>query len=106
MVSGKRWTGTMVDLLAVSLYLLNGCGEKSSLEKMAEKILKHATNKDVDVKYFVFWLNENNQHNQDSDIKMDFGRLQHFFCSIFCWRWNVPTPQNLFQHRTGQFPAK
>ena len=50
MVSEKRWIGIMVAFLTLSLLLVNACSEKSSQEKMAEKILKQATGKDVDVK--------------------------------------------------------
>jgi hypothetical protein len=50
MVSEKRWMGIMVALLTLSLSLVNGCGEKSSQEIMAEKALKQATGKDVNVK--------------------------------------------------------
>ena len=50
MVSEKRWIGIMVAFLTLSLFLFNACSEKSSQEKMAEKTLKHATGKDVDVK--------------------------------------------------------
>ncbi len=50
MVSEKRWIGIMVALLTLSLFLVNACSEKSSEEKIAEKALKQATGKDVDVK--------------------------------------------------------
>ena len=50
MVSGKLWIGVLVAILALSPLLMTGCGEKSSQEKMAEKALKLATGKDVDVK--------------------------------------------------------
>ncbi len=50
MISEKRWIGTMVVFLTLSLILFNACSEKSSQEKMVEKTLKHATGKDVDVK--------------------------------------------------------
>ena len=50
MVSEKRWIGIMGAFLTLSLFLVNACSEKSSQEKMAEKILKQATGKDVDVK--------------------------------------------------------
>lgn len=50
MVSEKRWIGIMVAFLTLSLFLVNACSEKSSQEKMAEGILKHATGKDADVK--------------------------------------------------------
>ena len=50
MVSEKRWIGIMVAFLTLSLFLVNACSEKSSEEKMAENILKHATGKDVNVK--------------------------------------------------------
>jgi hypothetical protein len=50
MVSEKRWIGIMVAILALSLFLGSACSEKSSQEKMAEKVLKHATGKEVDIK--------------------------------------------------------
>jgi hypothetical protein len=50
MVSEKRWIGIMVAIITLSLFLMNACSEKSSQEKMAERSLKHATGKDVDVK--------------------------------------------------------
>ena len=50
MVSEKRWIGIMVAILALSLFLGSACSEKSSQEKIAEKALKQATGKDVDVK--------------------------------------------------------
>jgi hypothetical protein len=50
MESEKRWIGLMVSFLTLSLFLVNACSEKSSEEKITEKILKHATGKDVDVK--------------------------------------------------------
>jgi hypothetical protein len=50
MGSERRWLWIMVAFLTVSLFLVNGCSEKSSQEKMAEKALKQATGKDVDVK--------------------------------------------------------
>ncbi len=40
----------MVAFLTLSLFLVNACSEKTSREKMTEKILKQATGKDVDVK--------------------------------------------------------
>jgi len=49
-VSEKRWVGIMVAIIALSLFLGSACSEKSSQEKMAEKALKHATGKDVDIK--------------------------------------------------------
>ena len=50
MRSETRWIWTVMALLALSLFLINGCSEKSSQEKMTEKALKQATGKDVDVK--------------------------------------------------------
>jgi hypothetical protein len=50
MVSEKRWIGIMVTIFTLCLFLMNGCSEKSTQEKMTEKALKHATGKDVDVK--------------------------------------------------------
>jgi hypothetical protein len=50
MVSEKRWIGIMVAIFTLCLFLMNGCSEKSAQEKMAEKALKLATGKDVDVK--------------------------------------------------------
>jgi len=50
MVSEQRWIGIMVAFLTLSLFLVNACSEKSSQEKMTERILKQATGKDVDVK--------------------------------------------------------
>jgi hypothetical protein len=50
MVSEKRWMGIMVAIFTLCLFLMNGCSEKSAQEKMAEKALKLATGKDVDVK--------------------------------------------------------
>lgn len=50
MISKKRWIGIMVVLLMSSLFLVNGCGEKSAQEKMTEQVLKQATGKNVDVK--------------------------------------------------------
>lgn len=49
MVSEKRLIGFMVVILGLSLFLVNGCGQKSSEDKMIEKGLKLATGKDVDV---------------------------------------------------------
>jgi hypothetical protein len=60
MVSDKRWMGFMMAILTVSPFLLNGCSEKSSQEKMGGKVLKHATDKGVDVKYIVLRTNEDN----------------------------------------------
>ncbi len=40
----------MVAILTLSLFLINACSQQSSEEKMAEKALKLATGKDVDVK--------------------------------------------------------
>ena len=50
MESEKRWIEIMVAFPTLSLFLVNACSEKSSEEKMAERALKHATGKDVDVK--------------------------------------------------------
>lgn len=50
MVSEKRWVGIMVAFVTLSLFLMNGCSQESPEEKMAEKALKLATGKDVDVK--------------------------------------------------------
>jgi len=50
MVSERKWIGIMVAFLTLSLSLVSGCGKKSSQEIMAEKALKQATGKDVDVK--------------------------------------------------------
>jgi hypothetical protein len=50
MVSGKRGFVVMSAFLALSLFLLNACSEKTSQEKITEKILKQATGKDVQVK--------------------------------------------------------
>lgn len=50
MISEKRYIGFMVAFLALSLFLVSACSEKSSQEKMVEKTLKQATGKDVDVK--------------------------------------------------------
>jgi hypothetical protein len=50
MVSEKGWTGIMIALLALNLFMVYGCGEKSAQEKMTEQALKQATGKDVDVK--------------------------------------------------------
>jgi hypothetical protein len=50
MVSEKRWIGIMVAMFSLCLFVMNGCSEKSTQEKMTEKALKHATGKDVDVK--------------------------------------------------------
>ena len=50
MISEKRWIVIMVFFLTLSLFLVTACSEKSSQEKMAEKALKQATGKDVDVK--------------------------------------------------------
>ena len=50
MVSEKRWIGIMVAIITLSLFLMNGCSQESPEEKMAERALKLATGKDVDVK--------------------------------------------------------
>jgi hypothetical protein len=50
MLSEKRWIGIAVALLVLSLFFVNACSEKSSQEKMTERVLKQATGKDVDVK--------------------------------------------------------
>ena len=50
MLSEKRWIGIMVAIITLSLFLMNGCSQESPEEKMAEKALKLATGKDVDVK--------------------------------------------------------
>jgi hypothetical protein len=50
MVSEKRSIGIMAAILTLSLFLVSACSEKSSQEKMTEKILKQGTGKDVDVK--------------------------------------------------------
>jgi len=50
MVSEKRLIGIMVTILTLSLFLVNSCSQQNSEEKMAEKALKLATGKDVDVK--------------------------------------------------------
>jgi hypothetical protein len=50
MISEKRWIVIMVFFLTLSLFLVSACSEKSSQEKMAEKALKQATGKEVDVK--------------------------------------------------------
>ena len=50
MVSEKRLIGIMVAILTLSLILVTACSQKNSEEKMAEKALKLATGKDVDVK--------------------------------------------------------
>jgi glutathione peroxidase-family protein len=50
MISEKRWIVIIVFFLTLSLFLVSACSEKSSQEKMAEKALKQATGKDVDVK--------------------------------------------------------
>jgi len=50
MISEKRWIVIMVAIFTLCLFLMNGCSEKSTQEKMTEKALKHATGKDVDVK--------------------------------------------------------
>jgi hypothetical protein len=49
-MSGKKWIGIIGAILALSLFSMNGCSEKSAQEKMTEKVLKQATGKDVDVK--------------------------------------------------------
>jgi hypothetical protein len=50
MVSEKRWIEILAAFLTMSLFLVIGCSEKSTQEKMTEKALKLATGKDVDVK--------------------------------------------------------
>ena len=50
MASGQRWDGIMVALLMMSLVLVSACSEKTSQEKMTERVLQQATGKDVDVK--------------------------------------------------------
>ena len=50
MVSERRWIGIIALLLTLSLFLVSACSEKSAQEKITEKMLKHATGKDVDVK--------------------------------------------------------
>jgi hypothetical protein len=50
MVSGKRLIGTVVAIFTLGLFLMSACSEKSSQEKMAEKILKQSTGKDANVK--------------------------------------------------------
>jgi predicted small lipoprotein YifL len=43
MVSKKRWIGSIVVILMLSLFLMNGCGEKGSEEKNAEGITKQVS---------------------------------------------------------------
>jgi hypothetical protein len=50
MVSDKRWVGIIAAVLTVSLCFINACSEKKTEEKIAEKMLKQTTGKDVDVK--------------------------------------------------------
>jgi hypothetical protein len=54
MAPKKNWTVIMVAALACSLLVLTGCGGKKAdektAEKMAEKVIKETTGKDVDVK--------------------------------------------------------
>jgi hypothetical protein len=49
MRSKARWIGIITAFLALSLFLICGCSEKSSQERMVEKALKEATGKEVDV---------------------------------------------------------
>jgi hypothetical protein len=50
MVSDKRWVGIMMAMLALSALLINACSQKSTEERMAEKVLKSTTGKDAQVK--------------------------------------------------------
>jgi hypothetical protein len=50
MVPVKGWTGIMITLLALNLFMIYGCSEKSVQEKMSEQALKQVAGKDVDVK--------------------------------------------------------
>jgi|WetSurMetagenome_2_1015567.scaffolds.fasta_scaffold858062_1 hypothetical protein len=49
MVTEKRRIGVTMAFVALSLFLVNACSEKSPEEKMTERALKLATGKDVDV---------------------------------------------------------
>jgi hypothetical protein len=43
MVSEKRWSWGIVAILTLSLFLMNGCGEKGSDEKNSENITKQVS---------------------------------------------------------------
>jgi hypothetical protein len=50
MVFKNSWVRFMMAVLALALFLMNGCSGKKSEEQIAEKIIKESTGKDAEVK--------------------------------------------------------
>jgi hypothetical protein len=66
MLTEKKWIRIVITLLTLNLFLVFGCREKNTQEKMTEQVLKKATGKDVDVK-----INEGKVQIVDKDSRTE-----------------------------------
>ena len=44
MLLEKKWIGSIAAILMMSLFIINGCGEKTSEEKIAEEMTEQSSN--------------------------------------------------------------